>query len=194
MAIECVTSAYALAARALTAMLGLLLAGAASASCELSLGMAEADLGRIVPAEVNPQHRVSGDVSLGRQMGTLNIICSVPTRLELHFRAPVVDGRGYRVDLGGGSGEARLGVMLSHASADGRPVSLASLHHPERQGNALAMTPDDGLRLLVDGTDAAVRSFSAQVEIEVSAPASALRANVDLRLQGQGHFEAVERP
>lgn len=180
--------------RGLLLALGLLLAGTASASCELSLGLAEADLGRIVPAEVNPQHRSQGAVSLGKQMGTLNILCSKPTRLELYFRAPMLDGRGYRIDLGGGHGEALLGMGLSHASADGQPVTLASVRHPDRQGNALMLAPEDGMRLLVNGSDAAVKSFSAQVEIEVSAQAQVLRANVDLALQGQGHFEAVERP
>lgn len=186
--------APSLPTRTLAALFGVLLTGTAAASCDLSLGLAEADLGRIVPAEVNPQHRTQGEISLGKQMGTLNIICSVPTKLELYFRAPAVDARSYRVELGGGQEEARLGVVLSHANADGLPVSLASVQHPDRQGNAQPLSPGDGLRPLVDGEDAAIQRFSAQVEIEVSAPASALRANVDLQLQGQGQFEAVERP
>lgn len=162
---------------------------AADLPCEIVLSRTQLEIGRVSPIEVNPRHLTQGQISLGKQTSTLNVICTEPARFAVVFRAAANSEKNYR--LSDAEDPTSLNISMTQAQVDGQPGTFASTLDAGRNGPRMSLSPGDGARPQIGGQNIAVSRFSAVVEIEAFLDAARMKSPSDRALNGSGFFEVV---
>ena len=161
----------------------------AALACEVVLSRSQVEIGRVSPTEVNPRHLTQGQISLGKQMSTLNVVCPEPTRFAVIFRAAADSETSYR--LGDSANATSLKITLAQGQADGKAATFGSTLDSARNGSRMILIPGDGAHLQILGQNLAVTRLTALVEIETFFDAARMKSPSDRDLNGGGFFEVI---
>jgi hypothetical protein len=169
---------------------------AQSEGCQLILSNPSLEFGRINLYEAKANDSAyrqagAGPISIGKQLHTLQVICSEPTRFALRFRAAADDSNlGYRM--------GKRGVMLlklTRAQADGHPVLLtvnpAPVVSASNPVNEAALLPNQSAQVVFNDQISSVTNLSVQVEIEGKMDVQTHRLKSDRDFSAEGFFEVV---
>lgn len=153
-----------------------LMAGEARADdCQLSLSRSQIDYGLVRPDQQ----------TLGARMLHLSIACTDPSTMALRLNGVAANGEGYRF-----GSQGRIAFSIKHARLDGQLVEWAT---PSVAGeHTTARLVPGQIRVAQSaGQPAMGRRLTAQVEIEATLPAAALRVRGETQLEGRAIFELV---
>lgn len=145
-------------------------------NCRLSISQPQVEYGIIRPEHADERSTVAP----GTRTLHLNIQCAQPSAIGVRFNGTPADGQSFRFGR-----EGRFRVRLRHALVDGRAVQWAVAHAPGETTSG-QLLPGKALLAQVPG-----RRLSAQVDIDVELPFSALQVRSLTLLEGQGSFEWV---
>lgn len=165
------------------------------AGCQLILNNPTIEFGKInlYDAEKSDSsyQRGDGGASIGKQLRTLHVTCSVPTKFALRFRAAAdVNNLGYMV--------GKRGVMLlnlTRAQADGKVALLTANPAPvvvaSNPLDIVPLAPTQVVQAVVNGKIGAITSLTVQVEIEGKMDVRTQRLKSNLDFSAEGFFELV---
>ena len=174
----------------------------AQAGCQLILNNPSVDFGNInlydaQKNDLNYQHAAIADVdaakgtSVGKQLRTLHVSCSTPTKFALRFRAAAdTSNHGYAMGKRG-----VLLLTLTRAQADGKPTQLtvnpAPVMSPINPASTVVLRPNQSAQAVINNQITAVSNLTVQVEVQGKMDVRTQRLRSNRVFTAEGFFEIV---
>ncbi len=159
----------------------------AAQECQITLSESNLDFGRVTQPGSNDPSSSNAMHSLGNRAVSLTAICPQPAKLLIHLRGSA-QGEQFRFAQHG-----QLGVTLSNASLDGRPVDLAKVQSigspPEISRSSIEAMPGDRVIPVSGGWPVEGSMLSMQVDFKPQVPMAELRTRDAKTLESNLAFQ-----
>jgi hypothetical protein len=157
--------------------------------CKLMLSRSQLELGRISQGSLNLMRRAQGQISLGKQTLTLNVLCTVPTRFSIQLRGDSGAGADDVHRLSAANDATWLKLKLQEAQADGKAVTWTSQRDTLRNGQTIVLAPGDSVSPQIAGQSIPIMQLGVVAEVEILHDAARMKFSSDQDLSGQFFFE-----